>query len=208
MIITPPSLEEGPELDLLVERLKSGDDKALQELILGHIKIAQQIANNWCRRTGRDRDQLEAEALFLLTLAVNKARKKLTDNNIGPYINKYITRNLLKWLYTHRMLKASVVRLKQLKVEVIPVTVPLVMESMDDSGSDNLVDHKEMERRSLSDLTEAIEFCIKTEEERKIFTFRICGYTQRKIAALMGISKTHVVRVQLALEARFRKELE
>lgn len=202
MIPTPSSLRDSPELDALVIRLKNGDETAKDQIILGFVQVVQRIAFNWHRRTKRSLDMLEGEALYLLTLAVNKAQRKLTDNNIGPYINTYVNRNLVKYLYTNRYLPASPEKLKKLRILRCPLFAPIYEDE-----SSILVDWKQMEEQEMNELLQTIEFCIQTNEERTVFTLRIAGYKNEEIAGVMGLSYHQVGRIRRELERRLRKEL-
>ena len=205
MIPTPPSIENSPELPSMVEKLKNGDKAAKEAIILGFMKISQQIAAAWARRTRRNVEILEAEAMYLLTLAVTNAQTRLKDNNIGPYINTYVSRNLLKFLYKNRMIPLSKEKMEKFKIANCPLFCWL--NDLDQEKNDLLIDFKQLHEQEMAELLQTIEFCIQTNEERIVFSLRISGHSNEEIAGIMGISYQTVGRIRRELEKRFRKEL-
>ena len=225
MIPTPCSIEKDAELESLVQRLRDGDVTVKDSIILGFVKLAQQIALGWHRRTRRNLDILESEALYLLTLAVNKAATRLTDNNIGPYINTYISRALLRYLYRNRLLPCNPDKLKKLRIKACPVLFTDYLnpnffqnQGLDkltyDGGGDDrlnvpsfLIDWKQIYEREMSELLSIIETCLRDKKEQLIFTLRVSGHSSEEIGELLGLSVWQVNKIRRTIERRFREEL-
>lgn len=78
----PKQIEEGT-LEILVIRLKNGDQSAAIEIINGHIRLAISIAT---RYSLLDSDDIVSAAMYGVCQAVKWAPTRLKDLNITPYI--------------------------------------------------------------------------------------------------------------------------
>lgn len=78
-----PKQIESEELEILVTRLKSGDQSVAVEIINGHIRLAIDIATRYSLRDG---DDIVSAAMYGVCQAVQWAPTRLHDLNITPYI--------------------------------------------------------------------------------------------------------------------------
>jgi len=90
MIKAPEPLPED-EMKKLVSRYRSGDDSVRDAIIMHHIRLCYTIAS---RYSGYNEDMFSAGLLGLVD-GVNKAKYRLKDNNITPYIALFIKRYII-----------------------------------------------------------------------------------------------------------------
>lgn len=204
MLRTPTPLND---YSLLVAQLKSGNADAVEQIILGHVQLAQRLAINWSKRVKASWDVMEAEALYLLTVAVSKAKESLIDNNISEYINVYINRGLLNFCYKTRLINASHEKLGGLRIKRSPLLIQFSEGWLDPEFEDDLlVDSREKGNRHVTEMMQILEDCIITSEEKELVRLRLIGHSNDEVSELMNLSYHQVGRIRRGIEQRFFKE--
>lgn len=208
MLRTPPTIEEAILISL-VEKLKAGDVQVIEKIVLSHVQIAQQLAVNWAKRVHAPIDEIEAEALYLLTVAVTAAITGLQDNNIGPYINTYINRGLLNFCYRTRRISASYDKLKKNKIAHVPLFISFNAESVfkDFEVEDPImIDRKGISNNNMLDMLQILTDVLVDDRERAIVRLRMSGDVDREIAIKLGVSDERIRQIRADIETRFFKE--
>lgn len=211
MIKTPMTLDEGQQNDLFL-LAKSGEKDARHKLILSLVKNAQRIALNSHRREPAVLlDELEAEALYLLTISIDSAINSndfvVTDNGIAKYVSTYVSTNLYKYVYVTRRNRKMPASWKQRKNR--EVVVDFDEEGWkDESHNEMLIDKKNLFREEIKDLTEVITSCITTSLELECFKLSLLGYDNVEIATALEIPHYRLVLIKRNLRHKFQSKME
>lgn len=164
-----PSQMDATDLEKLVIRLREGDDSVKHTIILAHLRLAISSACKF----GKQKDFASA-AMLGVVVAVEKAREKLTDNNITYFISSHIK----------QMLHLEVRKLKMKQ----PKTAK-------DSGGLPPLGILPIELKEFKSL--------QLPEIRRVFELRLEGFNNKEIAEKLNISPFKVCQYRSLLKENF-----
>lgn len=209
--IPPDRLEE------LVYRLRKGDRSVSKEIIEGHLRMGLRIIQ---KQNYEDLTELVGEMEFAVTKAVWMAsRGGLKDNNIGPYINTYITHAINDYMKRDRLVTAPPrtirhwnAKFKEAKLFHRISMIEGEPYKTDDSGQSirlqsigvayhiPKVDDTSLEEVDIRDIFDRITF---SNSEKRIIDLREQGYNIEQIGEMIGYSKSMVHKLLHLIENRF-----
>jgi len=190
----PKPLAPGEESEYL-KRCKDGDQEARNVLVVRNMRLVAHVAKKY-QNTDYDMEDLLSVGTIGLIKAVNTFHPD-RGSRLATYAAKCIENEILM------LLRAS----KKFNRE-ISLFEPIGVDK--DGESVSLVDVIEMENKEIledlilsqdiQELYEAYEACLK-DQEKTVVRMRYGLYgkkpcTQREIAALLGISRSYVSRIE------------
>ena len=186
-------------------RLKEGDQTARDVLIERNMRLVAHVVKKY-QGTDYDTDDLLSVGTIGLIKAVNTFKVD-KGSRLATYAAKCVENEILM------LLRAS----KKLSREV-SLFEPIGVDK--DGESVNLVDVIEMDNREVleniilsqdvEELYEAYEKCLKDSEKQVVsLRYGLFGkkeHTQREIAAILGISRSYVSRIEKKAIEKLREE--
>ena len=186
-------------------RLKEGDQTARDVLIERNMRLVAHVVKKY-QGTDYDTDDLLSVGIIGLIKAVNTFKVD-KGSRLATYAAKCVENEILM------LLRAS----KKLSREV-SLFEPIGVDK--DGDSVNLVDVIEMDNREVlediilsqdvEELYEAYEKCLKDSEKQVVsLRYGLFGkkeHTQREIAAILGISRSYVSRIEKKAIEKLREE--
>lgn len=186
-------------------RLKEGDQTARDVLIERNMRLVAHVVKKY-QGTDYDTDDLLSVGIIGLIKAVNTFKVD-KGSRLATYAAKCVENEILM------LLRAS----KKLSREV-SLFEPIGVDK--DGESVNLVDVIEMDNREVlediilsqdvEELYEAYEKCLKDSEKQVVsLRYGLFGkkeHTQREIAAILGISRSYVSRIEKKAIEKLREE--
>ena len=186
-------------------RLKEGDQTARDVLIERNMRLVAHVVKKY-QGTDYDTDDLLSVGIIGLIKAVNTFKMD-KGSRLATYAAKCVENEILM------LLRAS----KKLSREV-SLFEPIGVDK--DGESVNLVDVIEMDNREVlediilsqdvEELYEAYEKCLKDSEKQVVsLRYGLFGkkeHTQREIAAILGISRSYVSRIEKKAIEKLREE--
>ena len=186
-------------------RLKEGDQTARDVLIERNMRLVAHVVKKY-QGTDYDTDDLLSVGIIGLIKAVNTFKMD-KGSRLATYAAKCVENEILM------LLRAS----KKLSREV-SLFEPIGVDK--DGEAVNLVDVIEMDNREVlediilsqdvEELYEAYEKCLKDSEKQVVsLRYGLFGkkeHTQREIAAILGISRSYVSRIEKKAIEKLREE--
>lgn len=167
----------------LVPRLRLGDESVYDEIFFGHIRLAISIVSKYVWQCPKLEDDLLAEGMYALTIAIKHARHKLRDNNITPWITTNVHRYLSACIDKHRNRKSDLFKSELDDKEIIEREIQESIEAA-------ITVEKDSVRRELKNL---------------IINLRAKGYNDREISEIIGYSNSFVNKLRSEVETEFEK---
>jgi len=193
----PDAIREDRLLEL-VARLRAGDDSVSEEIVRGHVHLAISIASKYARFAPHRAEELVSESVYGIIFAVAKAREKLRDDNIKPWIAACCHR------FSYRFLDRDVATVRKPRSTIRDERArgedsqPVVVTSLS-------VSEGRAQRccRPLADVRDTLSAVVRDEEDATILELREAGYNDREIASRLSVSPAYVSRVRGELRRRF-----
>jgi hypothetical protein len=223
----PPQLPE-ERLHELVTRVRDGTATTadVEELALGHIRLAIYIASQYTSKATHLQDVFVNEAMFGLAVALSRAPEKLYDDNITPFIVRYIRKYVFTAMvedrtvsvpYTSKRRRKRLVnqaieeleeakktgdlsqeQLTQLENKIEALKLPITLPKRT-SGCGKL----HARPSNLYDLKDAIQASITCQFEQEVIELRSLGFTDDEISVMLSCSRSGVSAAKRAVRARF-----
>lgn len=209
-----PSELDSAELDSLVSSLRSGtlsgsEETAVKEkIILGHLKLIVSIVSQavW-RAEYLERDMIQ-EAMLGAVEAVDRAKTRLVDNNITPYISETVKGKLSDFIGNQFIVPArsrrhrlqGLTENEKQKVE-FPVEVKRLPSNKRTYKEDKT-----------GEILDQLEKCIqnevsvkKREYKKAIVQMRAASYDNPEIAEVLGLSERWVKKLMQEIREEFNR---
>jgi len=185
------------EVPSLVQCLRNGDSIAKTRLVEGHMGLASQIVGRYIARFDLNNqeliDDLWAEAMYAVTLAVELAKTNLKDDNITPYIVTTVHDKVSDCLARDRLIPVPPRTYRRHGGKVQP---PRVV-----SGESSLKSLSHSLSKIIAD--DLLEQALRTNVEREIVRMRLKGMTDSRIGKVLGMGVMQIGRVRAAIERRY-----
>jgi RNA polymerase sigma factor (sigma-70 family) len=185
------------ELKELVIRLKDGDDRVIDTIIEGHIRLATSIAGRYLWKHPLRVDDIVSAALVGVTQAVHWARERLKDYNITPYITTTVHRHISDFLEKDQLIhvgrqyirsRGGYQAFSEIDPKIFKFARPFTVDTGDEENPREEVDPSLAVEDSTAamDLAEAIEYLQLSEDDCTILIMKSEGYTTHEIGAAIG----------------------
>lgn len=191
------------ENDALYPRVAGGDSASMKRMIETNIGLAIERVESYIRvypTVAYLRDDLVAEALASLTIAVNRMAEEgpRNDANATNYMSWWVTKAIGAVIAAEGTCIVPETQARRLKDrgDAIPKYVPLV------------IDKREIDPRTMTELHDLIESCCETPEDRMIFEMREKGYVDKEIAQTLNLPHTTVYMMRRDIYRRFLEKSE
>lgn len=212
---------EPARLDLLVTRLRAGDESVSGEIIKGHYRLVAGIVAGRVRSKKFAEDALAA-ALLALTEAVSDAAKTLYDNNITYYITSAVQYAIKDAMADNHVIRVPnrTVRHKIAKGEAFEDIVPGDPIGIQEDESDESEDSVRGKAGTFvmpyaipvakrivpsAEFQEALAKAAANPMEVAIIRMRSEGYGYREIAEATGYHTSRIGQIVPQIEERFDK---
>ena len=131
---------------------------------------------------------LASVALVCLTERVTLARTELVDDNIGAYLNAWITHTLRD------------------AVQRVPIVHTLSSAKRGQRATFEVFGESVTNDPNFIELLDSIRSACKTEQERKVIDLKSQGATNKDVANLLNVSTQYVGRICKAVWERFLED--
>ena len=194
----------------LFRRLVHGEN-VREQMIVDNMPLALSIVDTYLRAfpdAAHLQDDLTAACFLGIVEAVDKLSKRSPNSTIlrlpadeservvSRYIGKSIEFRLRNAIYD-----APLIRVPRKRTEKPPTVVS------EKDTSKMLMGARETTIECI-DLRDLIDACCESDIDRELISLREQGYTQREIAAQLGIGRATEQRIVYAIRARVEKSLE
>ena len=190
-----------------LERLKEGDQEARRLLIEHNMRLVAHVVKKY-QNTDYEAEDLLSVGTIGLIKAVNTFKVD-RGPKLATYAAKCVENEILMLLRAHKKYSKEVSLYDPIGVDK-------------DGESVSLVDVIEMENKDtleelildqdIRELYQAFKQCLKTTEQQVIrMRYGLFGsreYTQREIAAALGISRSYVSRIEKKAVEKLRRGME
>ena len=187
----------------LVTKLRAtGDEDAKEKLILSHMRLALYIAGRYMVNNRRRQDDLISAALYGLTVAVDKSKHVLKDNNITPYIYVTVEHYVRDFVFKDSLVPIPRETYKKMQASggIGQFTTYFEMTHLDDTDEENwsypeLIDRLPSVSDDVTNL-ELDEFKKKIHRDDDTLVYvldrLIEGYTYREISDEIGVTHSRI----------------
>jgi hypothetical protein len=192
-INTLPSSISDERLNELSPALARNDisQENLNEIILGFIRIAFYLVNKISLRKDYQRLWLQAEALYALTRAVDRAKGRQIENLKGYFVTT---------VDRHIKYKSSIIKVPPSSnrarvkrgLNAIHITVTKLLKST------------AITTNKTAQILEEIRVCAEDEVERQIIELKRAGFKDLDVAEQLNCSRQYVSRVKRKIKLKFR----
>lgn len=185
---------EDERLEVLVQKLRDGTIAKAEkdEIANGHVKLAIGIA---CCYKG-DPDILIAEALFGVARGIDHAQQSLVDNNLTPY--------LVRWIHKYCALSSGYRGIVGPGVDAVrkhlAAGTPLILPEIVYDVTEIIAPEDEADQ-----LLDLILSCASDDRSKAIIQYRIEGKMDVEIAKLLGLSFGCVGKIKRRVYEDFQK---
>lgn len=220
----PPLMSEA-EKEYLTACLRYGmaTEQDVEDLFMAHIRIALSIVGNYHKAKHLISDLVQA-AMLAIAKAINKAPDAMIDNQITPYIAKWIRYSIKDAIGAQHLIPPRTYRHKKARdpnFQGIYYSTPDLprgaKRDLDDDEWVKLKDNKVNLTDQVIDfggriveIMEAIDFCInqddnlkRREYKRAIIQLRTAGYANHEIGDMLDVSKSYVQGALSDIEKKF-----
>ena len=185
------------EVESLVPSLKNGDLEAINTLILGHLRLAINIASQYAKQAPNKSSDLVSEAVLSLSDACHKAsRGELKDDNLTAFVVSRIHSNLVNFLRKDLTLRVPHSTLyshrRSGKNTAVLQRVPLIEGTA-----------RSQNRKASLEFLEILELSTSTDFERQVVALRIQSHNDREIAEMLNTNISRVSKARALVESRF-----
>ncbi len=200
------------ELEQLVIRLKGGDNTVINEIVEAHMRLGISIAARYASNHPKKVDDLIGVMGLALVKSVWKAKRKLIDNNITPFITSYIHGELMKFIEEDRCVHIPGRTVRHYankgdsRLEKPPVQVPLSQNDFnEEENNESFRVVIEIRDQSLLEVNECLDKAATTIIEKRIIELRAEGHTYVEISPQVGYSKSKIEIIVNSIEEKFSK---
>ena len=201
----PPALEKKEE-DGLFLKMEDGDENARQKLIEHNLRLVAHIIKKYDSDREEQEDLISVGTIGLIK-AIDSFRPAL-GNRFATYAGKCIQNEILMYFRSQKKFSAETSLGEAIEVDKDgnPLTIFDVMRV-----EDNIVEEIALKGQAKLAL-QAVQSLLD-ERERRVITLRFglngkkCA-TQREVAALMGISRSYVSRIEKGALEKLRRFME
>jgi RNA polymerase sporulation-specific sigma factor len=202
----PKPLSPGEEKACL-ERLADGDEEARAVLIERNLRLVAHVAKKY-QNTDYDMEDLVSVGTIGLIKAVNTFHPERASR-LGTYAAKCIENELLMMLRAGKKLSREVSLYEPIGLDKDGEAVSLV-DVIETENKEMLEDM--IQEQDVQDLYAAYRSAL-TDQEKEVVRMRygLFGkkpHTQREIAAMLGISRSYVSRIEKRALQKLRKKIE
>ncbi len=193
---------------------KTGEMDAKSKLIISMMPDIQIIAKSCLKMKSKiNYEDLEAEALYLLTMAVEASLKIDVNDGISKYLTTYVIHNLRKFIFTYQ--KKKIPASWKIKKEIPTTNIINTYRGQivhgeltaGHKGFFDSIDEKDLYRRELDLLIEVLETCIHTSLELKIYKMSAFGLSNDEIAQQIELPAYRIILIKRGLRHRFQERL-
>jgi len=207
MILKSNAKRVAPErLYSLVACLRDGDESVAKEIINGHIGMAISLAKRYTNKDSSRYEDVIATALLALVEAVHRAKTKLTDNNITPYLYSRVRGQVITYICNDHLIRVpprTYSKMREVKIQPLVKTIDLREdEDRPDDGYNQYVELLSVEDDYEILFMEIIDSLNFSDRERFILDKLVEGYTQREIAEELNCSFQNVSLIQGRIRER------
>jgi len=202
-------LDDDTLLELVTLYIKIGDEDARNKIINSHMPLAFDIASKYSYRVRNRVDDLQSEAVLALVEAVDKARVKIQDNIISPYINSYIHGKLSLYLRHDSTVyippaevkRRSNVNAKKLTYNTFAISLP----DIDNLAYVDIDDSPVTEQYTVDECQYDIDESMKrlNKQEQTVLSYRLIGYNDPQIGVMLSVSKERIRQVREQIKKKF-----
>jgi RNA polymerase sporulation-specific sigma factor len=202
----PKPLSPGEEKACL-ERLADGDEEARAVLIERNLRLVAHVAKKY-QNTDYDMEDLVSVGTIGLIKAVNTFHPERASR-LGTYAAKCIENELLMMLRAGKKLSREVSLYEPIGLDKDGEAVSLV-DVIETENKEMLEDM--IQEQDVQDLYAAYRSAL-TDQEKEVVRMRygLFGkkpHTQREVAAILGISRSYVSRIEKRALQKLRKKIE
>lgn len=166
-------------------KLRNGDIESYEKLLFGHLRLGLSIVAHYATKYPNKVDDLVSEMLVALTNGCNRMANGSLDNhlsspNVGGYLNQTVTGRIKKFLQKERL---------------VPLTDPRrTSDAVEEDFSDELM--------------EIVNKAIQDEDERRVITLRLKGFSDPQIAEQMEYSRGRIQQIRQNVVRRVKEMLD
>lgn len=189
----PPEIDPN-RLKVLVPRLKAGDLTVVEEVTNGHLRLAIYVAGLYANFGAKKSNDLVGESFLALVESCHKAKDKLKDEDFTRFAAYRMHCACGKFIMNDRL-----------------VRMPISTRYANGLKDRKILTDRELPNKfTLSPLNqmifeESLAEAVKSEEEKKVFDFRMQGHTHEEISKLTGFSRSEVTKALLRIKKRFNQ---
>ncbi len=201
----PPALEKEEEEGLFL-KMREGDENARQKLIEHNLRLVAHIIKKYDSDRDAQEDLISVGTIGLIK-AIDSFRPSL-GNRFATYAGKCIQNEILMYFRSQKKyaVETSLGEAIEVDKDGNPLTIFDVLRV-----EDNIVE--ELTLKGQSGLAMQGVRTLLDEREKKVITMRFGldgqkSFTQREIAAKMGISRSYVSRIEKGALEKLRHFME
>jgi DNA-directed RNA polymerase specialized sigma24 family protein len=184
----------------LLRRVRQGDSQAINEMIEGHLRLANSIVARYLMTSNRDVksvdvEELVAAAFYATVYAVNRiASGFMTHDNVGGYIAEFL----------HQKLHAA---LKERSIICNPrgLEDPVLCCQLSECDSEQ---HGKIEPDTSLEVDEEVESIVNDVVDAKIVRMLRLGYCAADVARDLGVHKGTVSRRIQRIRENYMESLQ
>jgi RNA polymerase sigma factor (sigma-70 family) len=193
------------ELELLVVKLRAGDQTAKKPIIDSHYRLVLSIVGNYTIPQRHRLDDIVSVALLELVETV-EAHAKLIDNNITPYIVSRVCHAINLYIDQDKVIRVPKTTRNRNGLTAPKITSLDAIASKERKEETRDKDYNKLAApsyKALDKVWEHLESVLENDTERKIIELKLKGLNGAEIAKAVGLSESRVSTIKNEIQRRF-----